>query len=61
MLGPWRPLKRDIAQLVDDDADPGCRYTIETDSDSSGGETLLATDDPDEVEAWIQTRIDSPA
>ncbi|GEM_PF-5342428 len=49
---------QDITYLltVEDEAGPDGRYTIETDSDYSGGECLLATDDVDEVEAWIQER-----
>jgi macrodomain Ter protein organizer (MatP/YcbG family) len=54
---------QDITYLltVDEQADPGCRYVVESDSDSSGGETLLATDDPDEVEAWIESRMENTA
>ena len=39
--------------IVDDDAQPGDRYTIESQSESSGNDTILTTDAPDEVEAWI--------
>ena len=46
---------------VDEEADPGCRYTIETDSDYSGGECVLATDDVDEVECWIEVHMDEEA
>ncbi len=35
--------------IIDDNADPGGRYTVE--SEYSGPDTLLTTDDPDEVEA----------
>jgi hypothetical protein len=44
--------------VVDDEADPSIRYTISTDSDHSGGDLLFNTDDPDELESWIQDRAE---
>lgn len=39
---------------VDDNAEPGGRYVIDSDSDDSGGDCMLATDDLAEVRSWIE-------
>ena len=43
---------------VDDLADEGGRYTIGSDSEYSGGDTRECADDPDEIECWIQERVE---
>lgn len=44
--------------LVDNHADTDGRYVIESDSEYSGGDVLVCTDDGDEIEAWIQGHVE---
>lgn len=43
--------------LIDDNPDPDGRYTIEQQSEYSGNDTILITDDPDEIDAWIRENV----
>ena len=52
----WQTITYVLA--VEDQADPSGRYTVSTDSDDSGGDDVFNTDDPDELEYWIQDRIE---
>ena len=45
--------------IVDDAAEERNRYTIESDSEYSGGETLVCTGDVEAIEAWISDRASS--
>jgi hypothetical protein len=39
---------------IDDSAEEGDRFEIEEQSEMQGGDVKLATDDPNEVVAWIE-------